>query len=156
MDNSSQNRTGFFICPTCDKIFNNKLVLKVHVFEKHDMNRQQQSAENEGKLRDICLNSNTDKALKSPITENTNLSFMKTEVEKNDTEVEIPQSSLPSVNCSEISQDTKFCQVCKLSFEFKKSLQEHIRTVHEKLRLYSCKVCHKNFSRKGSLKSHVN
>ena len=162
--------------PGSGEIFYSKSELKIHVFEKHDMNRHQKSVEHEDELRRyICLDSST--ALKSARTENKNLSFIKTEDDKNDTEVITTQSSLPLVNCSEIPQHTKFsqeqtpefnvktyykkskpleCQVCKITFSCFVNFQKHIIDgVHKKIKLFNCQVCKFSFEFEKSLQEHV-
>lgn len=46
------------------------------------------------------------------------------------------------------------CMDCKQVFKFRQSLLQHIRTVHESNRPYSCEVCWATFSSKNSLRNH--
>ena len=48
-----------------------------------------------------------------------------------------------------------FCDICQKKFTSRRSLDEHIKFVHEKERSYACEVCSKPFSRKDVMICHV-
>ena len=47
------------------------------------------------------------------------------------------------------------CQECDQQFQNKRSIQDHIKTVHLKEKNFKCELCPKKFSRSFNLKVHV-
>ena len=47
------------------------------------------------------------------------------------------------------------CTSCGKSFTALRSLQEHVKTIHEGLRNYECNYCGKDFTKSGNLKAHI-
>ena len=50
---------------------------------------------------------------------------------------------------SKEARKSKFCTLCNKSFAFKQNLNNHIKTVHDKVKFYKCDLCCKAFGHKG-------
>ena len=48
------------------------------------------------------------------------------------------------------------CEICGKCFTRKKSLNAHVKTVHEGIKNHNCKKCGKEFARLYHLKRHIN
>ena len=47
------------------------------------------------------------------------------------------------------------CHICNKQINSRASLQNHIKVVHEGLRVHECKYCNKLFGKKDNLKVHM-
>ena len=47
------------------------------------------------------------------------------------------------------------CEICERTFSLKKTLRNHIKYVHEKMKNFSCDICAKTFGMKEHLKRHI-
>ena len=64
-----------------------------------------------------------------------------------------PKADLSAMELEEPNSHT--CPECHSAFQHKKSLNVHIKTVHEMQKNHPCSLCHKSFAREHSLKNHV-
>ena len=55
---------------------------------------------------------------------------------------------------AEEENNEPYCLECQKTFATTSTLNTHIRTVHNKIRAYSCDVCEKTFLQSGHLKAH--
>ncbi len=56
----------------------------------------------------------------------------------------------PSASVEELS-----CTTCNKKFSRKFTLQRHVQTVHQNLKLFYCKLCNRYFSQKNNLEKHL-
>lgn len=50
-----------------------------------------------------------------------------------------------------VGSTLKVCSICHCEFKNSKTLSKHVKSVHYKLKAFSCSVCSKQFSRKATL-----
>ena len=58
-------------------------------------------------------------------------------------------------NTTEKVKPENKCDICEKNFTVKKSLDQHIKSFHEKIKDQICEKCGKGFSRKAYLKTHT-
>ena len=47
------------------------------------------------------------------------------------------------------------CEVCHKAFGWKQNLDYHVKLVHEKIKAFDCSICKTFFGRRSSLNTHV-
>ena len=114
-------------CESCGKLFSGAIYLKKHIHTFHEGHRDHMMVHN-GKIYKY-------KCSKCPKTF-TKASHMKRHM---DTHENIRSK----------------CDICCKDFIFKKSLDTHIKTVHEEKRDYKCDICGKSSSSIQNYKSHL-
>ena len=167
--NYTQDRKGYFKCPTCDKPFSSQIVLKIHMKKEQCFKPQQLSQDKSSVIKNEskkdCVSKNDETTVKSAKNEDINQLNQKINKEfaESRTFSTIPQKSkicedkTADINIEKNNEELKsrHCQECNKTFGRKRYLPIHINVVHKNMRNFQCLQCPKAFGINKTLQQHT-
>ena len=134
MEEYTQNHEWFFSCPSCDRCFYTKIILKIHLEKEQCLNKQQVHQVNENKFQEFAFDAHVGNTVKSPKNVQNKEEFVQT------------KNCLPLVDCAKIPQHNK-----KI-----KELYFNIEKIHNGVKSHQCQECNKTYKQKSYLQVHIN